>query len=146
VTPLKTRILLADAHALVLRGLRLVLDAEPDLMVVADAGDGAEALKRGLMADVDLAIIDISMPRALAGDLTSFILGRRFGRAFMLRHGPKLGITEPRLEQVERFYAGHGGKAIVVGRFVSLVRPLLPFIAGASNMPARRFILGLRCR
>jgi DNA-binding NarL/FixJ family response regulator len=63
VIPLKTRILLADDHALVLRGLRLVLDAEPDLMVVAEAGDGAEAVKRGLMADVDLAIIDISMPR-----------------------------------------------------------------------------------
>jgi DNA-binding NarL/FixJ family response regulator len=63
VTPLKTRILLADDHALVLRGLRLVLDAEPDLMVVAEAGDGAAAVKRGLMADVDLAIIDISMPR-----------------------------------------------------------------------------------
>jgi DNA-binding NarL/FixJ family response regulator len=63
VTALKTRILLADDHALVLRGLRLVLDAEPDLVVVAEAGDGAEAVKRGLMADVDLAIIDISMPR-----------------------------------------------------------------------------------
>ncbi len=63
MTPLKTRILLADDHALVLRGLRLVLDAEPDLMVVAEAGDGAAAVKRGLMADVDLAIIDISMPR-----------------------------------------------------------------------------------
>jgi DNA-binding NarL/FixJ family response regulator len=63
VTPLKTRILLADDHALVLRGLRLVLDAEPDLVVVAEAGDGAEAVKRGLMTDVDLAIIDISMPR-----------------------------------------------------------------------------------
>ena len=63
MTPLKTRILLADDHALVLRGLRLVLDAEPDLVVVAEAGDGAEAVKRGLMADVDLAIIDISMPR-----------------------------------------------------------------------------------
>jgi DNA-binding NarL/FixJ family response regulator len=47
----------------VLRGLRLVLDAEPDLEVVAEAADGAEAVKRGLMADVDLAIIDISMPR-----------------------------------------------------------------------------------
>ncbi len=85
-------------------------------------------------------LIAIVWACALAGDLTSFMLGRRFGRAFMLRHGPKLGITEPRLEQVERFYAGHGGKTIVVGRFVSLVRPLLPFIAGASNMPARRFI------
>jgi DNA-binding NarL/FixJ family response regulator len=63
VTPLKTRILLADDHALVLRGLRLVLDAEPDLVVVAEASDGAQAVNRALLPDVDLAIIDISMPR-----------------------------------------------------------------------------------
>jgi DNA-binding NarL/FixJ family response regulator len=63
VTPLKTRILLADDHALVRRGLRLVLDAEPDLEVVAEAGDGAEAVELGLTPEVDLAIIDVSMPR-----------------------------------------------------------------------------------
>jgi DNA-binding NarL/FixJ family response regulator len=63
MTPLKTRVLLADDHALVRRGLRLVLDAEPDLDVVAEAGDGAEAIERGLDPEVDLAILDISMPR-----------------------------------------------------------------------------------
>ena len=63
MTPLKTRILLADDHALVRRGLRLVLDAQPDLEIVAEAGDGAEAVKLGLGPEVDLAIIDISMPR-----------------------------------------------------------------------------------
>jgi DNA-binding NarL/FixJ family response regulator len=63
VIPLKTRILLADDHAVVRRGLRLVLDAEPDLEVIAEAGDGAEAVKRGLEDDVDLAIVDITMPR-----------------------------------------------------------------------------------
>ncbi len=63
MTPLKTRILLADDHALVRRGLRLVLDAEPDLEVVAEAGDGAEAVQLGLALEVDLAIVDISMPR-----------------------------------------------------------------------------------
>jgi DNA-binding NarL/FixJ family response regulator len=63
MTPLKTRILLADDHAVVRRGLRLVLDGEPDLEVLAEAGDGAEALRRALAADIDLAILDISMPR-----------------------------------------------------------------------------------
>ncbi len=60
---LKTRILLADDHALVRRGLRLILDAQPDLEVVAEAGDGAEAVKLALNPDVNLAILDISMPR-----------------------------------------------------------------------------------
>ena len=62
-TPLKARVLLADDHAVVRHGLRMVLDAEPDLEVVAEAGDGAEAVARALEDDVDLAIIDISMPR-----------------------------------------------------------------------------------
>ena len=63
MVPLTTRILLADDHVVVRRGLRLVLDAEPDLRVVAEASDGAEAVDRALRDDVDLAILDITMPR-----------------------------------------------------------------------------------
>jgi DNA-binding NarL/FixJ family response regulator len=62
VTPLRTRILLADDHAVVRRGLRLVLDAEPDLQVEAEAADGLEALALALREDVDLAVLDVAMP------------------------------------------------------------------------------------
>ncbi|WP_067138268.1 response regulator [Microtetraspora malaysiensis] len=58
-----TRILLADDHALVRQGLRLIIDAEPDLTVVAEAADGAEAVERASEEEVDLAILDIAMPR-----------------------------------------------------------------------------------
>ncbi|MDH6226781.1 MULTISPECIES: response regulator [Streptomyces] len=58
-----TRILLADDHALVRRGVRLILDQEPDLEVVAEAGDGAEAVERARSQEVDLAVLDIAMPR-----------------------------------------------------------------------------------
>ncbi|MGI5255839.1 response regulator [Streptomyces angustmyceticus] len=58
-----TRILLADDHALVRRGVRLILDGEPDLTVVAEAGDGAEALEAARTHRPDLAILDIAMPR-----------------------------------------------------------------------------------
>jgi DNA-binding NarL/FixJ family response regulator len=61
--PLKTRILLADDHAMVRRGLRHVLDAEPDLDVVAEAGDGREAVAVALREPIDLAILDVTMPR-----------------------------------------------------------------------------------
>jgi DNA-binding NarL/FixJ family response regulator len=62
--PLKTRILLADDHPMVRRGLRLVLDAEPDLEVVAEAGDGQEAVREALAADdLDLAVLDVAMPQ-----------------------------------------------------------------------------------
>ncbi|MER5755068.1 response regulator transcription factor [Streptomyces sp. NPDC002088] len=57
------RILLADDHALVRRGVRLILDAEPDLTVVAEAADGAEAIVQAQGNDIDLAILDIAMPR-----------------------------------------------------------------------------------
>jgi DNA-binding NarL/FixJ family response regulator len=62
-TPLKTRILLADDHPMVRRGLRLVLDSEPDLEVVAEAGDGAEAVKVALATELDLAVLDVAMPK-----------------------------------------------------------------------------------
>ncbi|NUV56685.1 response regulator transcription factor [Streptomyces coelicolor] len=58
-----TRILLADDHALVRRGVRLILDGEPDLTVVAEAADGAEALELAREHRPDLAVLDIAMPR-----------------------------------------------------------------------------------
>ncbi|MFJ1797588.1 MULTISPECIES: response regulator [unclassified Streptomyces] len=58
-----TRILLADDHALVRRGVRLILDGEPDLTVVAEAGDGAEAIEMARAERPDLVILDIAMPR-----------------------------------------------------------------------------------
>ena len=61
--PLVTRIVVADDHTLVRQGLKHVINAEPDLEVVAEAADGAEAVKRALQDDIDLAIRDISMPR-----------------------------------------------------------------------------------
>ncbi|GAB3805423.1 response regulator transcription factor [Micromonospora zhanjiangensis] len=63
MTVTKTRILLADDHALVRRGLRLILDAEPDLTVVAEAADGAEAVEAVRGAEIDLVVLDIAMPR-----------------------------------------------------------------------------------
>ena len=58
-----TRILLADDHALVRRGLRMILDAEPDLTVVAEAADGTEAVAAAAAGGVDLAVLDIAMPQ-----------------------------------------------------------------------------------
>ena len=62
-TPLKTRILVADDHPIVLQGLKTVLNAQPDFEVVAEATDGDEAVEQALSQDVHLAILDISMPR-----------------------------------------------------------------------------------
>ncbi|MEU5397732.1 response regulator transcription factor [Streptomyces sp. NPDC005963] len=71
----RTRILLADDHALVRRGVRLILDNEPDLTVVAEASDGAEAIVMAREHRPDLAILDIAMPR-LTGLQTARELSR----------------------------------------------------------------------
>ncbi len=57
------RILLADDHALVRRGVRLILEDSEGLRVVAEASDGAEAVTLARSEDVDLAILDVAMPR-----------------------------------------------------------------------------------
>jgi DNA-binding NarL/FixJ family response regulator len=62
--PLVARILVADDHPIVRSGLRKVLDAQPDMQVVAEADDGVEAVKKALAEDIHLAILDVSMPKA----------------------------------------------------------------------------------
>jgi len=62
-TPLKIRVLLADDHEVVRSGLRMVLEAQSDIEVVAEAGDGSQALEQALAAEVDLTVLDVSMPR-----------------------------------------------------------------------------------
>jgi undecaprenyl-diphosphatase len=77
---------------------------------------------------------------AVAGDSTSFFVGRRLGREFLLRHGPRFGLDHERLHRVEDFFSRHGGKTIFLGRFVGFVRAFAPFIAGSSGMRYRMFI------
>ena len=79
VTPLKTRVLLADDHALVRSGLRAVLDGEGDIEVVAEASDGVEAVEKTLADDVDLAILDVSMPRLTGLQATAELRRRGLG-------------------------------------------------------------------
>jgi DNA-binding NarL/FixJ family response regulator len=74
--PLVTRILVADDHEIVRHGLKLVMDREPDLDVVAEAANGAEAVDRALTEDVHLVILDVSMPR-MTGLQACRELGRR---------------------------------------------------------------------
>ena len=85
-------------------------------------------------------LIGITWACAVAGDLASYTAGRRMGRAWLLRHGERLKITEERLKVVEDFFERRGGSTILIGRFIGFVRALAPFIAGTSRMPLRRFL------
>jgi membrane protein DedA with SNARE-associated domain/membrane-associated phospholipid phosphatase len=110
----------------------LVVPGETMLLVGgAVAGQGA----------VDVYIlIAIAWFAAWLGDTTSFFIGRRLGRGFILRRGPRVGITAERFEQVEDYFSRHGGKTIFLGRFIGFVRALAPFVAGSSGMRYRVFV------
>jgi undecaprenyl-diphosphatase len=84
-------------------------------------------------------LIGIVWFAAWAGDTLSFLLGAKLGRGFVSRHGHRIGLTEARFGKVERYFDRHGGKTVLVGRFLGFVRPLAPFIAGSSGMRYRAF-------
>ena len=87
-----------------------------------------------------VAVLLIAWVAAALGDIASFVLGARLGRRFIHRHGPRLGMTAPRVDRVEQFYARHGAKAILVGRFVGIIRAVSPFLAGSSGLRFRAFL------
>jgi undecaprenyl-diphosphatase len=78
---------------------------------------------------------------AIVGDNIGYQLGLRLGREWLLQHGKRVGITAARLQRAEDFFTRHGPKAVFLGRFVGFARALVPFVAGASRMPYRRFLL-----
>jgi DNA-binding NarL/FixJ family response regulator len=93
-TPLRARILLADDHTLVRRGLRMVLDAAPDLEVVAEAGDGIEAVDIALREPLDLAVLDVAMPRRTGLQAAHELSRRR----------PQLKLLMLSMHDVDRYF------------------------------------------
>ena len=147
-TPLVARILLADDHVVVRQGLCAILDRQPDLRVVEQAGDGAEAVRRGLATELDLAILDVSMPK-----LTGLQAARQ-----LAAHRPGLRIVILSMHDNEQFFdearragaAGYVLKSQADGVLVETCRAVLrgervhpaPTSAarppGAEDRPAER--------
>jgi undecaprenyl-diphosphatase len=78
---------------------------------------------------------------AMLGDSIGYEMGRRLGRPWLARHGERFGFHGHRLGQIDSLFARHGGKTIVLARFVGFLRALAPFVAGAARMPYSRFLL-----
>ena len=93
-TPLVARILVADDHVVVRQGLCAILDRQPDLRVVEQAGDGAEAVACGLATELDLAILDVSMPK-----LTGLQAARH-----LIAHRPELRVVMLSMHDNEQFF------------------------------------------
>jgi membrane-associated protein len=85
-----------------------------------------------------VALNALLIPMAVAGDALSYQLGKRMGPS--LHNGQKRRLLKPEhVAAAQAFYAHHGGKAIVLARFVPVVRTFVPVVAGVSGMPYRRF-------
>ena len=78
---------------------------------------------------------------AIVGDSIGYELGRHLGRPWLERHGRLVGMHRGVLARVDELFARHGGKAVLLGRFVGFLRAMAPFVAGASRMPYGRFLV-----
>jgi undecaprenyl-diphosphatase len=78
---------------------------------------------------------------AITGDNIGYVVGARLGREWLRRKGSRFGIRKRGLDRVEQFFQRQGPKAVFFGRFVGFARALVPFVAGASDMPYRKFVL-----
>ncbi len=112
--------------------LGLVVPGETAVLV------GGVVAERGEVSLV--LLIALIWAAAVAGDLIAFLLGRRLGGGFLRRHAGRLHVKVEQIERVERLFAQHGGKTIVVGRFVGVLRAFTPFVAGTSGLALRRFV------
>jgi undecaprenyl-diphosphatase len=91
--------------------------------------------------EIDIVpLIGLAWICCVLGDSASFVIGRKLGRAFLVKHGPKVRIDEETLKKVESYFDRHGGKTVLIGRFIGLVRAVAPFVAGSSGMRYRQFL------
>ena len=87
-----------------------------------------------------LPLIAVVWLLAVVGESLNFLIGDRFGRPFLERHGPRFRVTPGRLEWLDGQFERRGGLFVLVGRFIPFVRSSMPFAAGASHMTYRAFL------
>jgi membrane protein DedA with SNARE-associated domain len=83
----------------------------------------------------------VAVTGAIVGDNVGYVLGRRLGRPWLESHGRLIGMHGGMLRRIDDLFARHGGKAVLIGRFIGFLRAMAPFAAGASHMPYPRFAI-----
>jgi DNA-binding NarL/FixJ family response regulator len=106
-TPLVTRVLLADDHPIVRNGLRELLNSEADFRVVAEVDDGAQAVERALADDVDLVVLDVTMPRMTGLQAARELAARKPGLRILM-----LSMHENEQFLFEALRAGASGSVL----------------------------------
>lgn len=90
--------------------------------------------------DIGLAIA-AAAAGAVIGDNIGYAVGDKLGYRLLLRHGPRIGITERKIKLGQYLFRLHGGKVVFFGRFVAVLRMLAAFLAGVNRMPWPRFFI-----
>jgi DNA-binding NarL/FixJ family response regulator len=132
------RILLADDHAVVRRGLRMVLETETDMRVVCEADDGLEAVDLAIREEVDLAVLDVTMPR-MSGLQAAHELSRRVpGLRILMLDAPQRAVL------LEALRAGAGGYVLKSVADHDLIRACRAVMRGEPFMypDSQRRMLG----
>jgi membrane-associated protein len=121
----------------------LIVFLETGALVFFLPGDSLLVVAGLYAAKGDLSIVLLNLlliPMAILGDATSYVIGARMGNALFTR--PTSRLFKPKhVLAAQRFYERHGGKAIVIARFVPLVRTFVPVVAGVAKMRYRRFAM-----
>jgi undecaprenyl-diphosphatase len=86
-----------------------------------------------------IPLIAVVWVSCMLGDLCSYLIGRRYGRGFLLKWGARVKVGEPQIRFVEGFFERHGFLSIFLGRWIGVIRPLIPFLAGSSRISFVRF-------
>lgn len=89
---------------------------------------------------VPLVIISAAVG-AIIGDNLGYLIGRKGGRPLIEKYGHYLFIKKQSLKRTEQFFAKHGGKTVLFGRFIAVLRAWAAFLAGVNHMHWRTFLL-----
>ena len=125
--------------------LFLIIFCETGLVVTPFLPGDSLLFAVGALAAVPDAVINpwVAMVllciAAIAGDAVNYAIGRRIGPAVFTRESRLL--NREHLAHTQRFYEKHGGKTLVLARFIPLVRTFAPFVAGIGQMSYARFAL-----
>jgi membrane protein DedA with SNARE-associated domain/membrane-associated phospholipid phosphatase len=84
-------------------------------------------------------LIPLASVGAILGDSISYELGRYFGVEWLLKYARWAGLRHHHLQRMDRLFERHGGRAVLFGRFLTFLRTLAPFVAGASRMRYSEF-------
>jgi membrane-associated protein len=125
-------------------GMFCIIFAETGLLIGFFLPGDSLLFTAGFLASQDYLNIWILVPvcfvAAIAGDAVGYQIGNRFGRQLFSREESR--FFKPKyLLQAQAFFDLHGGKAIILGRFMPIVRTFVPVIAGAATMQYRRFAI-----